>query len=319
MASKLPIIDVADLTSDRLAKRQRTAAAMGVACRHTGFFYIANHGIPNELINQTFEQVKRFFDLSVVDKNRASIRQSPISRGYEAMGSQIFNEGDAPDLKESFYIGVDRERTDPLVQAQTPNHGPNQWPTDLPGWRESMEVYFRAMLSLSRQLMRGLALSLDLEESFFDPMGHNPMALLRLLHYPPRPERPLVNQPGCGTHTDWGAITILAQDNNGGLEICTIDGDWLAAPPIPGTLVINLGDMMARWTNGRYQSTPHRVMNISGTDRYSMPFFNDLNYHTVVECLPTCQSADHPPRYPPIKAGEHILAMYRKTYRHLAS
>jgi isopenicillin N synthase-like dioxygenase len=317
MASSLPIIDISGLTSASRADRQAVAAAMGNACRRIGFFYITNHGIPNSLIQDTFAQAKRFFDQSLETKLQVDIKKSDISRGYEAIGTQTFNEGDAPDLKESFYIGVERDDDDPLVQAKTPNHGPNQWPTALPEWRGQMEAYFTAMLTLSQQLMAGLALSLELAENFFAPMGNNPMALLRLLHYPPRPERPLKNQPGCGTHTDWGAITILAQDDRGGLEVRNTDGQWIEATPVPGTFVINLGDMMARWTNGLYQSTPHRVMNVPGADRYSLPFFNDLNYHARVECLPTCQSPDNPPQYPPIKAGEHILEMYRKTYGYL--
>jgi isopenicillin N synthase-like dioxygenase len=317
MAFTIPTIDIAGLTSADRANRRATAAAIGDACRSTGFFYITHHGIPDELVQNTLAQAKRFFDQPLETKLQVDIHQSTISRGYEGIGTQIFNEGDAPDLKESYYIGVERDESDPLVQAKTPNHGPNQWPVNLPGWRGQMETYFTAMLSLSQRLMAGLALSLNLDEDFFEPMGNNPMALLRLLHYPPFPAEPHKNQPGCGTHTDWGAITILAQDDKGGLEICTTDGQWIEATPIPGTFVINLGDMMARWTNGLYQSTPHRVKNVPGADRYSLPFFNDLNYHAVVDCLPTCQSANHPPKYPPIKAGEHILDMYRKTYGYL--
>jgi isopenicillin N synthase-like dioxygenase len=144
-------------------------------------------------------------------------------------------------------------------------------------------------------------------------MMDNPMPILRLLYYPPHPIHAKPDEFGCGTHTDWGFLTILLQDEAGGLEVCTADGDWVQAKPIPDTFVINLGDMMARWTNDYYQSTPHRVVNRSGQARYSMPFFWDINYHSVVECLPTCQSIENPPKYPPITAGEHIVEMYRKT------
>lgn len=256
MSSTIPVIDIGGLQSEALSDRQAVARAMGEACSGIGFFYITNHGIAEDLIADTFAQMQRFFDLPLAAKQRVSLAQSGISRGYEAIGLQTFNAGEAPDLKESYYIGVERGDRDPLVQAQTPNHGPNQWPAQLPGWRQAIERYFVALLALSRQLMRGLALSLDLEETAFDAVGNDPMPLMRLLHYPPRPVSPLSHQPGCGTHTDWGAITILAQDDRGGLAVQTTEGQWIEATPMPGTLVVNLGDMMARWTNDRYQSTP---------------------------------------------------------------
>jgi len=177
-----------------------------------------------------------------------------------------------------------------------------------------MEQYFDRMLSLSRQLLKGLALSLDVDESYFDSMTNNPMAILRLLHYPPHPVQASPEQLGCGTHTDWGCITILLQDEVGGLEVCTSNGRWIPAKPIPGTFVINLGDVMARWTNDYYQSTPHRVVNRSGKERYAIPFFFDANYHALIKCIPTCQSPTNPPKYSPITAGEHIVEMYRRTY-----
>ena len=301
-----------------LGDRQVVAAEMAEAASRIGFFYVANHGVDDRLIANTFAQTKRFFDLPLAAKQELGTARSIAHRGYEPLESQTFNPGDAPDLKESFYIGVERDEHDPLVQAKLPNHGPNQWP-DLPGWQEQMEAYFAVMLSLSRRLMRGLALSLDLDETVFDNLGDNPMALLRLLHYPPQLATSVANQPGCGTHTDWGAVTVLAQDDRGGLAVCTTDGVWVEATPIPGTFVVNLGDMMARWTNDRYQSTPHRVMNVPGCDRYSIPFFYDLNYHAVVKCLPTCHSPENPPKYPPVTAGEHILQMYRKTYGSLVA
>lgn len=313
-ASRIPVIDIAGLRSKELGDRRAVARQIRQACHEVGFFYIANHGVAEELIQQTLAAVQRFFALPLQVKNQISVTQSQISRGYEPIGHQTLDEAAAPDLKESVLIGVERDWDDPLVQANTPNHGPNQWLSDFPGWREQMEAYFAAMLSLGRQLAQALALSLELPEDGFDGAIDDPMAVLRLLHYPPHPLQARPDQRGCGTHTDWGCLTILLQDSVGGLEVCTAAGEWIAAEPIPGTFVINLGDMMARWTNDYYQSTPHRVMNRSDRDRYAIPFFFDLNYHALVECLPTCQSQTNPPRYPPITAGEHIMEMYRKTY-----
>lgn len=313
--SQIPVIDIGGLYSAQLRDRQAVAVEIRRAAHEIGFFYIANHGIRDDLMAQTLAEAKRFFDLPLVVKNQVAIARSPIARGYEPLGYQTLDVNAASDLKEGYYIGVERGPNDPLVQANVPNHGANQWLPDLLNWREHMEQYFEAMLALARRLCRGLALSLDLAEDYFDGMVDNPMAVLRLLHYPPHPTNASVNQLGCGTHTDWGAITILLQDAIGGLEVCTTSGQWVEATPIPGTFVINLGDMMARWTNDQYCSTAHRVINRSSQERYAIPFFFDANYYARIECIPTCQSVENPAKYPPILAGEHIMEMYHRTYR----
>ncbi|MBW4581348.1 MAG: hypothetical protein KME42_17400 [Tildeniella nuda ZEHNDER 1965/U140] len=315
--SQIPVIDIGGLRSHSLRARQAVAADIRQASHEVGFFYIANHGVSEDTIAATFAQTKRFFDQPLALKNAVSITQSSISRGYEAIGQQALDQ--TPDLKEGYYIGVERKADDPLVLAGIPNHGANQWATNLPGWQAHFEAYFDMMQTLSAQLMAALALSLDLDEHYFDVMIDNPMSILRLLHYPPHPIDAMANQLGCGAHTDWGCITILLQDNAGGLEVCNADGGWIHADPIPGTFVINLGDMMARWTNDYYQSTPHRVLNRSGKERYSIPFFFDPNYHALVDCLPTCYGAENLPKYAPLTAGEHIMAMYHQTYQATAT
>jgi isopenicillin N synthase-like dioxygenase len=311
--SSIPVIDIGGLRSKDLGDRQAVAEQIRQASSNAGFFYVANHGVPDTLIAQTFAEAKRFFDLPLAAKAEVSSVHSLISRGYDPLKAQSLDINAQPDLKESFYMGIDRSPDDPLVQAGLPNHGANLWPSSLPGWRSHLEDYFAAMMDLARQLACGLALSLGLDEHYFDPLMDNPMPILRLLHYPPHPAQARPDEFGCGTHTDWGFLTILLQDRAGGLEVRTAEGDWVKAEPIPNTFVINLGDMMARWTNDYYQSTPHRVINRSGQERYSIPFFWDINYHSVVECLPTCQSEQNPPKYPSITAGEHIVEMYRQT------
>jgi isopenicillin N synthase-like dioxygenase len=311
--SSIPVIDIGGLRSKDLGDRRTVAEQLRQASCNAGFFYITNHGVSDALIAQTFAEAKRFFDLPLSAKAEVSSVHSSISRGYDPLKAQSLDVNAQPDLKESFYMGIDRSADDPLVQAGLPNHGANLWPSNLPGWRSHLETYFATMMDLARQLACGLALSLGLDEHYFAPLMDNPMPILRLLHYPPHPAQAQPNEFGCGTHTDWGFLTILLQDQAGGLEVCTTEGNWIKAEPIPGTFVINLGDMMARWTNDAYQSTPHRVINRSGQERYSIPFFWDINYHSVVECLPTCQSAQNLPKYPPITAGEHIVEMYRQT------
>ncbi len=315
----LPVIDIGGLSSARLEDRRTVAREIRAACIDSGFFYVVNHGVPPHSVAETFARSQQFFSQPLATKTRVGIAHSPVSRGYEPIGAQTLDLAAAPDQKESFYIGIERGPKDPLAAAGTPNHGPNQWPDGLPGWRESMEAYFARLGALADLLSRGLALSLDMPEHHFVPLADNPMSILRLLHYPPHPVDAGADLFGCGTHTDWGCLTILAQQDAEGLELRTASGAWVLARPIEGTFVVNLGDMMARWTNGLYQSTPHRVINTSGRERYSIAFFHDVNYHALVECLPTCQGPDNPARSPPILAGEHIHQMYLRTYAQQAT
>jgi len=306
----IPVVDIG--TADRLA----VAREIGNACRDTGFFYVSNHGVPSALLDAQFEWTRRFFALPLAEKLEIDLRNSPCSRGYEAMGGQTLDAAAPPDLKEGFYMGWHREPDHPYVRAGLPNHGPNVWPRSLPGFAQQMQLYYDAMFSLGKRLSRLVAISLGLDESFFERHYEEPMAILRLLHYPPHPKAAAPDQLGAGAHTDWGLITVLAQDGLGGLEVRQADGRWIHAEPIAGTFVINIGDMLERWTNGVYHSTMHRVLNRSSErDRYSVPFFFEPNYNTRIECLPMCQSASNPPRYAPCTAGEHIAQMYRKTYR----
>ena len=313
MSRELPVIDLEPFRLGDGAARQAVAHQIADACTEVGFFFVTGHGVPVELVAETFAQSARFFDLPLDQKLGLSIARSPVSRGYEPIGAQRLDENAAVDQKESFYIGVERYADDPLVGAGTPNHGPNQWPVGLDGFRSTMEAYFAAMTQLAAEVASGLAVSLNVDADYFAPFTDNPMNILRLLRYPPEGEA-AAGAPGAGTHTDWGCLTILAQQDTPGLEVRDLDDRWTEATPVEGAFVVNIGDMMARWSNDRYRSTPHRVFNRSGRIRHSIAFFNDINYHAVVECLPGCSDAENPPKYPPILAGEHIAEMYRRTY-----
>jgi isopenicillin N synthase-like dioxygenase len=185
----------------------------------------------------------------------------------------------------------------------------------LPGFRETMNSYFSSLLDLSTRLMRGLALSLELDEQYFGGFCKPPTsAVLRLLHYPQQPANPKPDEKGCGAHTDFGGLTLLLQDDAGGLQVFRKNVGWIHAPPLPGTYVVNLGDMISRWTNDRYRSTMHRVINVSGRDRYSVPFFFSGNQDYVVSCLPNCLDERDQPHYPPTTVEDHLIEMYRRTY-----
>ena len=317
---QLPLIDFSPAFSDDLRQRKALAWALHKACRETGFFLLRNHRVPSALIQAQFEYARRFFDLPLADKLALDMKRSPSTAGYEPMGGQILDSQDTqaavapPDLKESFYCGMELDDTHPLAQQRIRGFGHNQWP-QLPGFRQQMLDYQAAMRALGDRVLAMLALSLELDEHYFRPMYDWPITTLRLIKYPPHPAQAAFNQLGAGAHTDWGGITLLAQDASGGLEVQNVAGEWLQAPALPEAFVVNLGDLMARWSNGLYNSNMHRVKNnLSGTDRYSVPFFYSPRPDARIECLPGCSSAERPPRYAACSASEHLNEMFRRSY-----
>lgn len=313
-AATLPIVDVAGLSSSDPEKRRAVGLALRAACLDSGFFYCKGHGIPQGLIDAVFAETEALFDLPDAAKDTLDKSASPANRGYEHLGGQTLEAGKAPDRKESYYVGVELPEDDPRVVEGRFNRGPNVWPTDLPAFRPTMRAYFAALSDLGETLMRGIALSLDLPEDAFAEYCRDPLATLRLLHYPPaRPDRP--DELGAGAHTDFGGLTILMQDDNGGLQVRDKNtGGWIHAAPIAGTYVVNLGDMMARWTNDRYVSTLHRVINTSGKERYSIPFFYVGNPDYKVECIPTCLDDGETPKHESVTVEQHLRRMYENTY-----
>ena len=318
---EIPLIDLSGTGTLRLEDRLATAREIHIACRDTGFFYVANHGVPNEKVARVFSAAKDFFDLPLDKRMALHMKQSVASAGYEPMGAQILDSQDAsqekapPDLKESYYSGLDLPDDHPLALKRIRNYGHNQWPQDLPDFRLAMTDYYSEMLTLGRRILSLLALSLNLPEDWFEPAFASPSANLRLIKYPPQPGKAATNQIGAGAHTDWGGITILAQDQSGGLEVRNVAGDWVEAPPIADAFVINLGDLMARWTNGVYASNMHRVKNNrSGGDRYSIPFFLSPNPESVIDALPGCIGDEMPRKFAPCTAAEHMSEMFRRSY-----
>lgn len=312
----LPVIDISGLSSSSLADRKAVGAKLRAACLDKGFFYISNHGVPEDLVADVFAEAAAFFALSAEQKARVDKAKSKANRGYEPLQGQTLEPGAPPDLKEGYYIGPEHEPDDPRVVAGMFNHGPNQWPSERPRFRPVMEAYRDIMLDLSATMMRGMALSLDLPENYFEGFTNDVMATVRLLHYPPQPAQGNPAQKGAGAHTDFGGLTLLRQGEIGGLQVWDQgNGSWIHADPLPGTYVVNLGDMISRWTNDRYRSTVHRVVNVSGQERYSVPFFYTGNYAYQVECIPTCLVPGEQPKYPPITVEQHMREMYKRTYK----
>lgn len=309
----IPVIDLSPYRDG--TGKEAVAAEIGRAARDVGFLYVSGHGIEQSVIDAALAQSKAFFDLPVETKNRYPIADSyPHQRGYVPVFGEELGMDETVDFKESFDLGLDLPADDPDVVAGKPMHSPNVWPAEVPAFKNAITGYHDAMLGLSRVLGEAIADSLDLETCFFTNMMKKPVANMRLLHYPPY--RPIEGRKviGAGAHSDYGFITILLQDDVGGLQVQNTRGDWIEAPPIPGTFVINIGEMLATWTNDLFVATQHRVMNVSDRDRYSIPLFFDMDFDIEVACLDTCLKEGETPRYPSVTAGEYILKRLDETF-----
>jgi len=311
------VVDLGPFLAGDHTVRRHVAREIGDACRGIGFFYIVGHGVPESVVATAMGEARRFFDLSSERKRRIAIENSPCHRGYFSVGGENLDparQRDAGDLKEGVKLGRDLCATHPLVRAGTPLHGPNQWPDDLPGWREVWEDYYRRLCALGHTLMEAFALSLGLDEDFFESRLTGPMATAGPLHYPPQEKSHREQCIGAGAHSDFGCLTILAQDDVPGLQVRNRAGGWLEAPCRTRSFIVNVGDMMERWTNDEFASTVHRVINRSGRDRYSIPFFFDPDFDADVSCLATCQGPANPPRYVPATGGQYLLNRIRETF-----
>jgi isopenicillin N synthase-like dioxygenase len=313
-ASDIPVIDLQPLAGGGAAGLHQVAVQIAAACEHTGFFYIRNHGVAQELIDAAFAESANFHALPLEQKMR--IDMNPWHRGYMPLATSVIRTSSVarvrkPNQSESFMLMHELAADDPEVLAGKPLQGPNQWPDPqrVPDFRRVIQHYNATLQALSYRLVPVMAVALGLQPDFFDEYFKKPVTFLRLIHYPPRPEQRPDDLFGAAPHTDYGFFTILAQDQTGGLQIRQKgSGQWIPAPVIAGTFVVNIGDILARWSNDRFTSTPHRVINSSTTrDRYSIPFFFDPHMDTMVECLPNCYDADHPPRYEPVRYGDYLM------------
>ncbi|MDN3921087.1 isopenicillin N synthase family dioxygenase [Roseateles violae] len=325
---QLPVIDVAPLvaaTPDATALAE-VAAQIGAACRAHGFFYVRGHGVPAALVERLDALAREFFAQPEAEKLRLTMSAGGRAwRGYFRTGGELTSG--RPDWKEGFYLGSELDAEHALVRAGTPLHGPNLWPERPAGLREAVLDYLQAGTALGHALMRGIALSLALPADYFAARyTADPLILFRLFNYPSRPA-PEAVQWGVGEHTDYGLLTLLYQDATGGLQVRTRAG-WIEAPPLPGSFVCNIGDMLDRMTRGLYRSTPHRVrLNSSGRDRLSFPLFFDPNFFSrpaAIEGLPAAED-DRASRWDGANVhafegsyGDYLLAKVGKVFPELS-
>ncbi len=304
--SSIPLIDLHGASVDPTI-RANIFRQVHRACREMGFFYVTNHGIPADICDDALAANARL--MAAPSSVKHAIDAGTSLHGYEAPARQVLDPGSPPDLKESFQFSW-RAEFDRSGAAQA-----NRWPTELLEIKPPLLAYMRHIVGLGRYLMKCLAGSLDLPADYFDDGLVTPSCSVRALRYPPLPTMAGFNQLRAGAHTDWGAITLLLQDEVGGLEVQNAAGNWLRATPIPGSFIVNLGDMVCRWTNDLYHSTRHRVQNNRDTrDRYSIACFYGPDDAYRVTCVPSCMPEAGEPNYAPCTVGEHFREMVRLTY-----
>ena len=318
MPNGIPIIDLQPYFVGGEADKAAVARQVGEALAAIGFLVVANHGLPRDLLDRAFAAGRAFFDLPVEEKCRLAPADPATPRGYTAFRSKnlarTLGHVTPPDLREQFYIGpLDPE---PARYRAYPGaerfYSANIWPARPTDYRAVYSALYREMEALSVSLMGLFALALDLPETFFNDKIDRHFSTLPCNHYPDPPADVAPQQIRAGAHTDFGSLTILAVDDApGGLEVDLPGVGWQAVAPPPQCLVVNIGDMMARWTNDRWRSTLHRVVNPPaaarhGSRRQSITYFLHPNYDAEVACLPSCRDAGAAPKYPPIMAGEHM-------------
>ena len=319
--NKVPLIDLGPARQGRCAERERVAAKIDLACREIGFFAIGGHGVPDRLVDDLRRRAHEFFALPLAEKLRARHPVAGTNRGYHAVGGEALSRANdaaaPPDLKEFFHIGPVDTFDDPYYTSPEGRRHflANIWPDRPAGFAASAVAYYRALEQLVAFLMRLAALGLGVDEGFFDDKIHRSIGTIRLNYYPAQAAPPAPGQLRASAHTDYGGFTILSgEDVPGGLEVMTRSGQWIPVATTADTFVVNLGDLLMRWTNDRWLSNLHRVVNPPRADaptrpRLSIAFFNHPNYDVLIECLPTQGEA----RHAPVLSGEYRDLKYTKT------
>ncbi len=319
MTAAVPVIDISGFAQGDEASRTRVAQEVSSALEDIGFLVVQGHDVNPETIAAARELAWRFFDLPLADKVRSRKPIKGAYRGYVTADdenlSYMQNEASPPDLKEFFGFGQFDYGDDPYYRQSFADLAfpPNIWPEQPVGFKTTAMQFYREMETLTEHLLRIFEKGLGLYQGYFRDKFDHHASTVRFLNYPNQADDPLPGQLRCAAHNDFTAITLLALDNApGGLQVQSRVGDWVDVPSIPNGIVLNVGDLMAGWTNDRWRSGLHKVVNPSrdlhgSTRRLSLVYFVNPNYDAIIECLPSCQDAGHPALYAPVKAGEHRL------------
>tara|TARA_A100001037_G_scaffold231931_1_gene210278 strand:+ start:1786 stop:2742 length:957 start_codon:yes stop_codon:yes gene_type:complete len=297
--SEIPVIDMTGLRHGNTDQAIEVASNLRKACEDVGFFYVENHGVSEDIIAAANTAARSFFSSTLEEKQRVAINDS--HHGFIQVGEAKMYDGAKIDLKESYVWGDEPAGNDNRFL------GPNNWPENMPELRSALMAFFVATTDSARHLMKGFALSLGLEAEAFLRTSDRPISRGSALHYPPQPEGMGEQQFGVAPHSDYGCLTLVWQDEVGGLEVLDRNGDWVTAHPIPGTFVVNVGDLLSRWTNSRFMSTAHRVVNRSPKTRHSLGLFFDPNFETVVDPADIC-GPNETPRFEATTCGDYILS-----------
>lgn len=315
----MPTIPVINIDALRAGKPQavgEVAKQMLAAAEDLGFFYVAGHGVSQRILDEAEAEARAFFRQPLADKMAVEINHR--HRGFLRIGEATMQGANLPDLKESFVWGLEIDANDPGIASDNPFLGENNWPAARPAMRKTLTSYFSAVSEVGKDLLRAFAVSMNLPSDAFVTGFSRPISRGSAIFYPPQPARQNADakdeeQYGVSPHTDFGCITLLYQDPIGGLEVRSRDGQWLIAEPVADTFVVNIGDLMARWTNDRFTSTPHRVRNRSSRERLSMAVFVDPDFETVIDAAVVCGPGETP-KYPPVRCGDYILGRYANSF-----
>jgi isopenicillin N synthase-like dioxygenase len=313
--AQLPVIDISGLLGDDKAAHREVAKALGEAARTSGFFYITKHGVPETLIADLFAASKEFHEKPRTFKMKYWSGFTTHHRGYVPLEENGASFPKRINFNEAWDMSYEAPADHPDYLANWRMTGPNIWP-DLPGWKETVSTYYDAVFSLGLKLLNALAIELDVDPEELTRHINNPTSQLRLLRYIENDMPATKEFVGIDAHSDFECFTILLQGAPG-LQVMNAEDDWIEATPIPGCFIVNIGDIFETWSGGQFKSTQHRVNNI-GTERYSVPLFFGLDYHAVVEPLEKFRTPETIAKYPPIKAGDHLMRMSVNAFRYMA-
>ena len=307
-----PVIDFSDYLSGDQKRMEHCATQIREACTNEGFFQIVNHDIPLSLQKEIFKMSKKFFDLPLEEKMKVDKSLNSYNRGYEVMNGQMWENNSKPDLKEGYYVSRDLPLDHPQVKAEKFAHGPNVWPESLgEPFRRTCMDYLNRIMKLAEEVMGAIAMSLGYDKNYFDEFCKDPMCFYKLLHYPAQPTEAQV----FGAHRDFGIITLLLQGDIPGLEVWDDEAkDWYPAPPVEGAYVVNMGNLFQQWTNDRYKSNVHRVINRSRQERFTIVFNYNGNPDYIIRCLESCRGNTNEEKYAPITVEDYIIQKYKEVY-----